>query len=897
MRTSLVRLFSLLGFALLATAAPAAAQQGTIAGLVIDSETRAPVADVQIVILGAGDAQSGGVLTNAQGRFTVQLPAGTYSLVAQNVAYTTQRVDGVQVSQGATTQVSVELQSRAYVLNPIVITGSRREEKALDSPSNVVTIGAERIQERAALTPVENVKTLPGIDVVQSGLTSSNVVSRGFNNVFSGALLVMTDNRYATVPSLRFNAFNMLPPNQFDVERIEVLLGPAAAVYGPNSANGVMHIITSSPIDDPSSKVSFAAGERNVFQGQFRTGVAFSEKAGLKLSGSYFRGDEWEYVDPVEVNERLAADPAEIGQERFDRIANRDFNAERYGGELRFDLRPDEDSELIVSVGANNLARNIELTGIGAGQAQDWIYSYGQIRYTKNRFFAQTFINQSDAGDTYFLRTGLPVVDKSRTIVGQVQQGFMLGDRIDVVGGIDLQFTTPRTEGTINGRNEDDDEINEIGGYVQAEVALSDKLDFVGAARLDDHSRLDDLIFSPRAALVFRPAENQNFRVSFNRAFSTPSTNNLFLDLVAGRIPLGPGLGYDVRTVGVPETGFTFDNECAGGVSNLCMFSPFAPGQLPANATPFWDGLVAQFVPAALQGALSNPGALPSDPALGSILRRFNQEEAGFDLDALGPTAIERIQPTITNNIEVGYKGVIEDKLLVSVDLYSQQVKDFVGPLRTETPSVFLDPASVQGFVTSRLGAAIQGGLVTPQEVEAIITGLASVPIGTVAPDQLQSTDLLLTYRNFGDVDLRGMDLAFQFLATDQLSISGSYSYVSDECFDFNDDDDCTSAVDVSLNAPQHKGSIGARWADRVSGLTLEGRARFVDEFVMNSGVYIGTVESYGVFDANIGYQLPFAPQATVTLTATNLFDNMRREFVGSPEIGRLIMARLSYEF
>jgi len=82
-----------------------------------------------------------------------------------------------------------------------------------------------------------------------------------------------------------------------------------------------------------------------------------------------------------------------------------------------------------------------------------------------------------------------------------------------------------------------------------------------------------------------------------------------------------------------------------------------------------------------------------------------------------------------------------------------------------------------------------------------------------------------------------------------------------------------------------------------VSGLTLEGRARYVDEFVMNSGVFIGTVEEYTVFDANIGYQLPFAPEATVTLTATNLFDNQRREFVGAPEIGRLLLARLTYEF
>jgi iron complex outermembrane receptor protein len=876
---------------------PLAAQQGTLQGRVVDSETGQPVATAQVTILGAGDQQAGGLLTNAQGVFSVQLAPGGYSVVVQSVGYATARADGVDITAGEVTELTIELESRAVQLNPIVVTGNRNPEKALDSPSNVITVGRLRVQERAALTPVEAVKTLPGVDIVQSGLTQANVVTRGFNNVFSGALLVMTDYRYATVPSLRFNAFNMLPPNQFDVDRIEVLLGPAAALYGPNSANGVMHIITTSPIDDPSSTMSVAAGERSVFQTQFRTGYAFSERAGIKLSGSYFSGNDWEFVDPVEVTERENADPGLIGQERFDRIANRDFNAERYGGEVRFDFRPDEGSELIVTAGANNLANSIELTGIGAGQADNWLYTYAQARFTKDRTFAQFFVNQSDAGDTYFLRTGLPVVDKSRTIVGQLQQGFDLGERVDVIGGLDLQFTEPRTEGTINGRNEDDDNIDEIGGYVQTEIALTDKVDLVGAARLDTHSELDDAIFSPRAALVFRPAENQNFRVSFNRAFSTPSTNNLFLDLVAGRIPLGGPLGYDVRTVGVPSTGFTFDNECAGGVSNLCMFSPFAPqgaGALPANAAPFWDGLVGQFVPGPLQGLLEvgqNIGAAP-----GSTLRRFNQEQETFLPDAGGPVDIERIQPTIYNNFEVGYKGVIGDKLLLSADVYSQQVTDFVGPLRTETPSVFFDPAEVQAFVSSRLGPLV-GSQVTPAQLEQIITGLASVPVGTVAPDQLGSSDILLTYRNFGDVDFWGSDIAFQYLATNQLSFSGSFSYVSEECFDFDNDGLCTSANDVSLNAPQYKGSLGARWSDRVSGLTLEGRGRYVDEFVMNSGVYIGTVESYTVFDANIGYQLPFAPQATVTLTGTNIFDNVRQEFVGAPEIGRLLLARLTWAF
>lgn len=879
--------------AVLATAvvaSPLAAQQGTLVGTVVDRETGQPLATVEILIP-SSDAPPR--LTDANGQFRVTLPPGTYSVVAQRLAYRQARLDGVEITAGGTTTVRIELESNVFTLNPFVVTGRRAEEKALESPNNVVTIGRERIQERAVLSPTEHVRALPGVDVSQTGLSQSNVVTRGFNNVFSGALLVMTDNRYASVPSLRFNAYNMIPTSQLDVERIEVLLGPAAALYGPNSADGVLHIITTSPLDTTGSAVSVAAGERSVLQTQFRSAHRLSETVGLKVSGQYFRGDDWEFVDPVE--DSLSKLPG-----ANDLIGARDNEAERFGGEVRLDVRPWSDGEFIVNAGVNQLASSIELTGLGAGQARDWRYSYLQGRARKGRLFGQLFYNTSDAGDTYLLRTGQSITDRSYMLVGQLQHGFEVGKNQDFIYGLDLQRTVPKTEGTITGRNEDDDQIDEVGGYAHSRTALSDKVDLVGALRIDYHNRLEDLVFSPRAAVLFKPDENQTFRVTFNRAFSTPTTNNLFLDLLAARIPVGP-TGYDIRTLGVPESGFTFDQSCQGGLQGYCMYSPFAPGQqLPANAAVLWDGLVQGFVPAELRPFLLGPGTQPGDPQLGSRFLRFSQEALTFLPDD-GPEPIERIKPTISNTFEVGYKGLLGSKLLVSADLYSTRLKDFVGPLRVETPSVFFTPESVQAYVLHRLGPLIQGGVVSQEQATQIIQGFAQVPVGTVSPDQLGTPELMLTYRNFGDVDLWGFDLAFQLLATDRLSFTGSYSHVSDECFRTGGGGAsagaCDDPLDIALNAPTSKGSLGVRWDDKVRGLALEGRARFSGEFPMNSGVYTGRVDGYGVFDANAAYRLPQLPGATLSLTATNLFDNVHQEFVGAPALGRLLLVRLQYEF
>jgi iron complex outermembrane receptor protein len=250
----------------------------------------------------------------------------------------------------------------------------------------------------------------------------------------------------------------------------------------------------------------------------------------------------------------------------------------------------------------------------------------------------------------------------------------------------------------------------------------------------------------------------------------------------------------------------------------------------------------------------------------------------------------------------VGYQGLLGDRLLVSADIYSNRIRDFVGPLRVETPSIFYTPASVQAFVLHRLGPLIQGGVVSQEQAAGIIQAFARLPVGTVAPDHQESDDLMLTYRNFGDVDLWGADLAFQFLATERVSLTGSYSHVSEECFRPESSggtasEDCSSPLDIALNAPGNKGSLGVRWEDKIVGLTLEGRARFTEGFPVNSGVYTGRVDGYGLFDANASYRLRAVPGATVTLTATNLFDKRHKQFVGAPELGRLVLARLQYVF
>src|SRR5262245_47295859 len=462
----------------------ARAQTGTVTGRVVDAENGQPVSEALVELITGGRQRVAFANCDADGRFQITgAPAGSYLLVISRLGYEIKRMEGVTVGAETIDLGSLQLVSRALAMNPIGVTPSRGEEKVLKAPASTWVVSNRDIEARPIVSSVDHVRSVPGVDVASTGLAQHSVVARGFNNVFSGSLLVLTDNRWASVPSLRVNTYSLIPATNEDIEKMELVLGPGSALYGPNVTNGVMHILTRSPLTNRGTTVSLMAGEREVLQATGRHATAFNDKAGFKISGNYFRGHDWEYRDPVEEQQRAnaiagGADPDTL------RIGARDFDTERFGADARVDWKLGDRTDLIVAGGFSQMGSGIELTGVGAVQAKDWRYSYVQGRMRSGQLFVQSYLNLSDAGDSYLLRDGARVVDNSFCYVAQAQHASSLGERNRFIYGADFIQTVPRTDGTITGRNEDDDDITEYGGYAQWEGKLNERLDLVAAARL-----------------------------------------------------------------------------------------------------------------------------------------------------------------------------------------------------------------------------------------------------------------------------------------------------------------------------------------------------------------------------------------------------------------------------
>ena len=904
------RIRMLFVLALMAFAMPAAAQNGSISGKVVSGGRPVIGATVQAV---SGLRTVAAALTDENGNYHLtNLQAGSYAVTARLLGYTPSRTDNVSVGAGATATANITLASAPSQLEQVITTASRAPEKVIDAPASVSVITAAEVEERAAVNVADHVAALPGIDVARGGIARSNIVARGFNNIFSGALLTLTDNRFAFVPSLRVNIPYLSPTTNEDIERIEVVLGPAAALYGPNTASGVMSIITKSPFTSQGTTLTLDGGQQNLIRGSFRTAWAPTPKFGFKATYDVFHAKEWAFLPTDTIGERKP----------------RDQDVNRQGGEIRADFRPTEASEIIANYGRSMAGSAVEPTGLGPAQVKDWIYQTYQLRGRFKQLFGQVFLNTSDAGKTFLLNAVQPatscpdtkdkacIIDRSSQLAAQVQDGFNFGTRQRFLLGYDYIHTMPKTEGTINGRNENDDDITENGGYLHSVTDFTDQFQITAAARVDKHSRLESAVFSPRVALVFKPVENQNFRLTYNRAFSTPSTNNLFLDLEANRIPSTGTKLFGVRALGVPTTGFTFSHACAGGVGNgLCMKVPTAftgtaaVQQLPAQAALLYkaafavagSGLVAAGVPASLVGYLA--GLQPTPAEVGTRLRVLQSNATFVDVEPTDLRNVDRLKPEIHNTYEAGYKGIISNRLQLSVDAWKENRKNFVGPLIIETPNVFLDATTLGGFIAGKLAAigvpAAQIGALAPTIAGALggVSGTKTtgVPLGVVNFNESLSSgsDVIVTYRNFGNLDLWGSDLGAELLLDRGFSVLGTYSYVNKNLFPRSE---VGGVQDISLNAPSNKHSVTLKYRDENNGWNAELRERHVDAFQALSYIS-GSIKAYTLLDAGFSFRPSVLNGVLFSINGTNLLDKRHQEFAQGGLIGRLIISRLQVAF
>ena len=296
---------------ILASSIPCA-QQGTITGRVLDKTNKSPLIGANVVLEGTTQ----GTATDADGKYAIlQVDPGMYTIMVSYIGYQVYKKD-ITVVDGKTISLDLSLEPEAIEMETYVVTASRRRERVEDAPAAISVISKTEIRRESNTNLGDYLKGTKGIDFTQSGIDSYNMTARGFNSSFSSRLLTLTDGRMANVPSLRLTAYNVIPVSFEDVEQIEVVLGPASALYGPNAHSGVLNIITSSPIRTTGTSINIQGGLLSQTDTDllkkltFRTAHKFGD-FGFKISGVALAGQDWTHFNP---DEHEGHDPVFIGR-------------------------------------------------------------------------------------------------------------------------------------------------------------------------------------------------------------------------------------------------------------------------------------------------------------------------------------------------------------------------------------------------------------------------------------------------------------------------------------------------------------------------------------------------------------------------------------------------------
>ena len=503
----------------------------------------------------------------------------------------------------------------------VVVSASRGEEELVNAPAAVTLITAETIANSPATNIGDLLRAVPGINITQTSARDVNFATRGATSTLSTSQLALVDGRSIYLDFFGMVMWDLVPTNPHEIRQIEVVRGPASAVWGANAMAGVVNVITKTPRELAATRggnsvtIGVGAFNRNVEGRSEDTGTLFyvngsharavDDRWSYKLSAGYYTQDPLPRPTGVIPNAFQTPYPLftnqGTSQPKFD--ARVDYDIENDGGRVTFGGGVAGTEGLIHSgIGPFDIDNDSRMT-------------YFTTRYEKGGRRIAFFTNLLDANATNLLARGptgerLPLAFDTRTFDVEASDVRTIGTRHVLTFGGNFRHNSFDVSLAPEG-----DDRNEGGAYIQDEIFLGNYFRWVVGGRVDKFSSIEDAVFSPRTTFMIKPSADQTFRVSFNRAFRAPSfINNHIETTILNQVDLSaahPLLADFVFPVGAvgnqtlrEETMTAFEVGYTGVVAD----------RMNVQASVYWntteDGIY--FTPVAAYTAAAPPPTWPS---------------------------------------------------------------------------------------------------------------------------------------------------------------------------------------------------------------------------------------------------------------------------------------------
>ncbi len=458
---------------------------------------------------------------------------------------------------------------------PMVLTPSRLSQTLADSPSAVTVIDRDMIRAAGITQLPDALRMVPGFTVARQDGLVATMNYHGLGDGYSRRFQVLIDGRSVYSPDFGQVYWRNLPISLEDVDRIEVIRGPAAASYGANAFLGVINILTRADEGGTRAGVMVGAGERSYRELNARVGAA-GEAGHWRLSVGQRADDYYEADDYGTVADDLRDQYADG---RGDWFINDTDTLSVMGGVANTRLDDDIDAGLTYPVKVQS----------GYGQVV-WqrVYESGAETRLSYNYTQQSYGDLLDLGGAP-LDLGFSTQRQNLTAAWNVSAG------PSVRAALGAEYRMDEVESPFYYNQVEPIRENSWRVYGNGEFRLAPEW-LVNAGAMLESTHAGEEEVSPRLTLHYQPHLTQSFRVAYNLGYRVPTYYELY-----GENVLDFGFGPDTllilpdslkserivsREIGWwqawPASGLTLDMRAFyDQYTNLIDFAevPFADGQ------------------------------------------------------------------------------------------------------------------------------------------------------------------------------------------------------------------------------------------------------------------------------------------------------------------------------